>query len=589
MKKFLIVILFTSMILTFLPAAVFGEAWEYYGIDCDEKDDGTLAVRKCVDDVADIVIPSEIEGKKVTGIDDFAFSNGDMLKSVVIPDSVTSIGDKAFEDCGSLTSIQVAEGNKYYSSADGVLFNKDKTELIFCPDSKSGGCTIPDSVTSIREGAFANCGNLTSVTLGKGMTSTGYSTFYGCSALTSIVIPDSVTSIDGGAFENCGSLVSIEIPDSVTSIGWFAFRNCSALSSLNLGNGVTSIDNLAFAGCDNLTSITIPDGVKSIGSTAFPNSLTSIQTSEGNENYVSIDGVLFNKDKTELIRYPAAKPENTYTIPDSVTSIGYNAFSGCASLTSIVIPDSVTSIGNFAFNDCSSLASIEIPDGVTSIGNFAFSGAAYCDDENNQEDGVVYIGKYLLRAITDISGAYEIKDGTKLIADGAFEWCLDLTSVAIPDSVTSIGDGAFWTCRNLTSIEIPDSVTSIGDYAFDDCSGLARVSIGNGVTSLGEGTFSGCTSLKSIAIPSSVTSIGKDAFYKPALKRIYGSAGSYSQTYAKENGYRFLDIEKHDPDKYDTEVTIIILTEFIALAVIGIAVFIVVRILRKKKRARLQR
>ena len=315
---------------------------------------------------------------------------------------------------------------------------------------------------------------ITSYTIGDSVTSIGEYAFYNCSNLTNITIPNSVTTIGEKAFYNCKSLTSITIPDSVTSISSFTFYGCSSLTSVNIGNGVTSIGEEAFYNCKSLTSITIPNSVTTIGEKAFYNckSLTSIIVDENNKNYSSLDGVLFNKDKTTLICYPAGKTNTSYTIPNSVTSIGNYAFRDCSSLTSITIPDSVTSIGNYAFHDCTRLTSITIPDSVTSISSFTFYG------------------------------------------------CSSLTSITIPDSVTSIGNYAFSSCISLTSITIPDSVTSIGSWAFNRCTSLTSVNIGNGVTSIGEEAFYNCTSITSITIPNSVTSISNGAFFGCPLKDI---------------------------------------------------------------------
>ena len=293
----------------------------------------------------------------VTYIGDFAFSVLNHLMSVVISDSVASIGHQCFFSCDSLTGIWVNEGNIYYSnSADGVLFNKDKTTLIQCPGAFKA-YTIPDSVTSIGEDAFASC-----------------------ESLTSVIIPDSVTSIGRYAFDACDSLTSVMIPDSVTSIGKDAFLFCD--------------------------------------------SLTGIWVSEGNNDYSSdASGVLFNKAKTTLIRCPGTF--KAYAIPDSVTSIGADAFEGCSSLTRVTIPSSVTSIGERAFEDCSSLTSVTIPSSVISIGIRAFNS------------------------------------------------CSSLTSVTIPDSVTSIGSSAFEDCTSLTDVYYAGSeaqwkAISISSYGNDD-------------------------------------------------------------------------------------------------------------------------
>ena len=247
-----------------------------------------------------LVIPDS-----VTNIGDYAFSGCRSLTSLVIPDSVTNIGDYAFEGCGSLSSL-----------------------------------VLPDGVTSIGKCAFRECGSLSSLVLPDGVTNIGGNAFADCKSLRSVVIPNSVTSIGGGAFGGCKSLHSVVIPDSVTSIGDYAFSGCSALSSVVIPDSVSCIGNRAFSGCTSLSSLVIPDGVTSVGKYAF-------------------------YDCSSL---------SSLVIPDSVTSIGFYAFRGCSSLSSLVIPDSVTSIGDEAFGYCTSLTSLVISDGVSSIGGGAFWG-----------------------------------------------------------------------------------------------------------------------------------------------------------------------------------------------------------------------
>ena len=209
------------------------------------------------------------------------------------------------------------------------------------------------------------------------------------------------------------------------------------------------------------------------------------------------------------------------TIPETVTnggitynvaSIGGYAFEDCSSLTSITIPNSVTSIAQYAFPYCSSLTSITIPNSVTSIGESAFYNTGIYKDESNWENDVLYIDNCLIEAKESISGAYTIKENTRLIAEGAFSWCTSLTSVTIPNSVTSIGDYAFSHCSSLTSVTIGNSVTSIGDHAFFECSSLTSITIPNSVTSIGNNAFCRCYSLTSVTIGNSVKSIGYNAF-----------------------------------------------------------------------------
>ena len=204
------------------------------------------------------------------------------------------------------------------------------------------------------------------------------------------------------------------------------------------------------------------------------------------------------------------------TIPNSVTSIGNSAFYECDGLTSVTIPNSVTSIGNEAFYECSSLTSVTIGNSVTSIGDRAFSGCSKLTLVTINSDAIVNKTYSYSSNISDIFGSqvteYIIGDDVKGIGDEAFHWCYYLTSVTIPNSVTSIGDQAFRGCSSLTSVTIPNSVTSIGDYAFHYCTSLTFVTIGNGVTSIGESAFDNCSSLTSVTIPNSVTSIGWYAF-----------------------------------------------------------------------------
>lgn len=264
------------------------------------------------DKITDVIIEDG-----VINISDDSFCSCSNLTSVTIPNSVTSIGIDAFSGCLSLISIDVSKNNSNYMSEDGILFDKAKTTIIRYPVSKKD---------------------------------------------TEYIIPDSVTSIEKGAFSNCSTLTSITIPESVISIGIAAFYGCYGLTSINIPNSVTSIGNSAFDMCWCLTSITIPDSVIDIGRCAFDdcNSLTSIDVSGNNSNYISENGILFNKDKTTIIKYPNRKEDIAYVIPDSVTNIEAHAFNGCSNLTSINIPDSVTSIGDWAFGNCRKLEAIKI-------------------------------------------------------------------------------------------------------------------------------------------------------------------------------------------------------------------------------------
>ena len=373
--------------------------------------------------------------------------------------------------------------------------------------------SIEDGVTSIGDGTFCYCENLTSITIPNSVTSIGNYAFSDCTSLTSVTIPNSVTSIGERAFDGCSRLTSVTIPNSVTSIGVSAFSSCTNLTSVSIPDSVMSIGNGAFNSCWGLTSVTIPDSVTSIGWSTFGHctSLTSIEVSGNNKNYSSLDGVLFNKDKSELITYPAGKTDSEYVIPNSVTSIGRYAFSTCKSLISVTIPNSVTSIGDYAFYSCWGLTSVTIPDSVTSIGDHAFYECTSLTSVTipNSVTSIGVAAFSSCRSLTDVT----IPDSVTSIGDFAFDNCTSLTSVTIPNSVTSIGGNAFYNCTSLTSVTIPNSVTSIGVAAFSSCRSLTDVTIPDSVISIGDSAFFGCINLTSVTIPDSVTVIGSNAFY----------------------------------------------------------------------------
>ncbi|MDB4414348.1 leucine-rich repeat domain-containing protein, partial [bacterium] len=476
--------------------------------DCDEAATGGL------------VIPATIGGNPVTSIGDYAFRDCTSLTSITIPDGVTSIGAYTFFGCTSLTSItfqgvapsvgfkafvRVPNGavalvtiealSSFGESGDN--WNDLTVERILtwtttagevtitdCNEATTGELVIPDTiegnpVTSIGEKAFLSCTSLTSITIPDGVASIGDYAFWDCTSLTNITLPDGVTSIGVQAFRDCTSLTSITIPDSVTSIGGNAFLACNNLTSITIPDSVASIGNGAFAACTSLTSITIGNGVTSIGRSAFNGctSLTTIEVGAANVNYTDVNGVLFNKEKTLLHTYPADKTGDNYVIPDGVTTIGNDAFRGCTNLRSIAIPNSVTSIGSGAFDFCTSLTSITIPDSVTSIGSRAFG---YCTSLTTIEVSTGNVN------YTDVEGVVFNRGKTLLNTYPAGKAG---ANYVIPDSVTTIGNDAFRDCPRLTSITIPDGVTSIGNRAFEDCTSLTSITFQGTAPTMGNEAF----------------------------------------------------------------------------------------------------
>ena len=300
----------------------------------------------------------------VTGIGNGAFADCASLTSITIPNSVATIGDSAFNGCSSLRSVTIPPG--VTSIGDGV----------FAGCARLTSVTIPTSVTNIGDDAFDYCTNLTSVMIPNGVTAIGDSVFYDCYSLTSVTIPNSVNSIEGSAFDGCISLTSVTIPTSVTDIGDGAFAGCARLTSVTIPNSVTNIGDGTFAGCIRLTNVTIPNTVISIGNGAFASctnlttipipksvtnigdgafvycsSLTAITVDSLNPVYCDLDGVLFNKSQTTLIRYPTAKPGTSYTVPASVTNIGTSAFEGCYGLKVVYFQGNAPTFGLGVFDN----------------------------------------------------------------------------------------------------------------------------------------------------------------------------------------------------------------------------------------------
>ena len=392
--------------------------------------------------------------------------NNSNVKTVVIEDGVTSIGNYAFSDCSSLTSI-----------------------------------TIPDSVTSIGYYAFFYCSSLTSITISDSVTSIGNYAFFYCRSLTSITIPDSVTSIGNYAFSNCTSLTSIKIPSSVTSMDSKAFYNCSSLKTISL-DCKSTLKKSDFGGQADLVSYT--------SHTLKKTEAKAVTCAEnGNKEYWTCEhcGKYFLSDDTnpetatavELSEtvIPALNHKNATTrgaFEPTETEPGYSGDRYCPDC------DTVFEKGYTYWNEDNLTWKLDADGTLTISGTGAMKNY---DSKKNRNP--VYNNSNVKKVV--------IEDGVTSIGNYAFTYCVSLTSITIPDSVTSIGYYAFFYCKSLTSITISDSVTSIGNYAFFYCRSLTSITIPDSVTSIGNDAFSNCRSLTSITIPDSVTSIGNDAFY----------------------------------------------------------------------------
>lgn len=422
-------------------------------------------------------------------------------------------------------------------------------------DEYSGAVTIPAIVTNngntyrviqIGERAFQQCSTLTRVTIGNNVKTIRESAFNGCSSLNSVSIPNSVKYIEFCAFLGCSGLTSIIIPNSVTSIGGEAFGSCIGLTSVTIPNSVINIGN-SFSNCPNITSIVVENGNTKYDSRDNCNAIIETSTNrliQGCQTTV----IPHNTSSIGYSAFSGCSSLTSITIPNSVTSILTSAFSGCTSLTSITIPNSVTSIGSSTFYNCRNLKSITLPKNITSIESSTFYHCLALESIIIPEavTGIKESAFWGCSSLTSIT----IPEGVDIINSRTFGRCNSLKSVTIPQSVIKIGDNAFENCTSLTKtnylgdiaswcniqfvdydsnpiyyshniyindveiteLVIPYGVTSIRDHAFNGCSNFTSATIPNSVTSIGRFAFSGCTGLTSIDIPNSVTSIDNSAF-----------------------------------------------------------------------------
>ena len=424
---------------------------------------------------------------------------------------------------GNTVTIDNLKYEIYNDTASLVGYTDSPENLVISKNISYEGYTL--NVTSIGESAFKNCTSLTSITIPNSVTSICYSAFYGCTSLTSITIPDSVTSIGGSAFSGCTSLSSVTVPDSVTSIGDSAFYGCTSLTNVTIPDSVTSIGSYAFEGCTSLTSVNY-SGTKSQCKSieGYYNISKIIKCTDGivgNGNTVTIDNLKYKiyDDTASLVGYTDT-PENLI-IPESVlyegytvtvTGIGDEAFYNCTSLTSITIPDSVTIIGNNAFNGCRSLVSVTIPNSVKSIGSSAFNACSNLKSVN-------YNGtKAQWKSISGYDNVSQIIKCTDGIYANSNTIIIDSVKYRLNDDYTAEVISYSGTPENIAILEsvayegFTFKVTSIGSSAFSGCTSLASVTIPNSVTNISYDAFNGCSKLKKIEVPDSVTYIGSDAF-----------------------------------------------------------------------------
>jgi len=417
------------------------------------------------------------------------------LQEVILPEGITSIGERAFQSCTTLKSIQLPK----------KVTKIGKYAFINCRQLTN--IQLPDGVTEIGEYAFVDCSSLTEISIPMGVTKIGESTFRICENLTSIQLPETVTEIGSNAFYSCKSLKEINIPKGVKTIGANTFRNCTSLMNLKLPEGVTEIGNTAFRNCKSLKEINIPEGITKIGESTFQDctSLTNIQ------------------------------------LPEKVTEIGSAAFNNCKSLTSIQLPKGVTKIGEGAFYKCSSLKEINIPEGVTKIGESTFESCGSLTSIQLQE-GLTEIGSYAFVGCSSLK-EISIPKGVTNIGERAFLYCFNLTSIQLPETVTEIGSYAFNSCSSLTAINIPAGVTKIAKSTFEWCQSLTSIRLPETVTEIGSCAFYSCSALEDIVLSGTndqfgffLPSVGDNAFANTSATLLFLTDVTDDMFKTEENG-----------------------------------------------------
>ncbi|MBR5337223.1 MAG: leucine-rich repeat protein [Lachnospiraceae bacterium] len=484
---------------------------------------GDHAFNNC-DSITDINIPSGVKR-----IGDSAFYNCRKIKEVIIPYGCTYIGRKALYSCDALKEITIP-GSVRYTGIDAfnycwglerVTVEEGVTrigvgEFEDCP--KLTTVSLPKGLTAIEDNAFNECVSLKTIDIPATVTLIGNNAFCNCDELTEITLPSGIKTIEDGVFKDCDGLKAIVIPDTVTKIGIEAFSGCDYLKDLTLGNGLMSIGDSAFSECGSINKIKIPGNVKKIGNSAFYgcDGLDSVTIGNGveeigEEAFSDCDGL------------------TAVNIPGSIKQIGVRAFKQCIELAALTLENGVTDVAEGVFEYCSKLENITFPDTLTAVGKSAFLGTAWLGIEKAKTEtnkGFIYAGPVLYEYCGEIpeDGSITVKDGTLGIAGESFYYNESIKQVSLPDSLKCIGKEAFYHCTSLEEITVRkgndkndknvlhDGLEVIDDNAFYNCFSLPEITIPSTVTCIGEDAFSSCGGLKTVTISEGVEIIGDGAF-----------------------------------------------------------------------------
>ncbi|MCM1181301.1 MAG: leucine-rich repeat protein [Clostridium sp.] len=551
-----------------------------------------------------LTIPEELDGYPVVGIGDSAFKGNTYLGSVVIPDGVKTIGGNAFYSCSNLSSVTLS--NKLVTINHDAFGKCNALVSIEIPKSINN-CDANDYASD--GGAFSYCDNLKTIYFEQGIKKIPKRLFYRCTGIEEIKIPDSVTTIEWRAFMKCTNLKKVTMADSVTRIEAFAFSYCTSLNDLQLSKSLIELWDDAFSYCNSLQSVEIPKSIETIKyDNGFHAHIGPFGKCENLKNIVFEEGIreipnsLFEDcigiRKIEIPKTVTIIKEKAFNgclnlteviLHDGLITIGSNVFDNCINLIDIDIPDSVNSMGAYIFSGCTSLQKAHLPDISINIAGGMFEGCTALTEVNFPET-LETIGASAFRNCTSLtevnlpnkvntiySGAFAgctaltkvtISASVRKIENSAFFHCEALTDLKISEGTTSIGEYAFEYCIALEKATLPDTLQTLGNYAFSYCDQLSNINIGAGlkiipnycfyenpalinvilpqqVTAINKYAFGNCTGLTDITINRNVAAIDTTAFSYPEKLAIHGVAGTYAETFAKENDITFktLDVQ----------------------------------------------